>query len=99
MKRLVLLLVLSCGPHDVESVAFPDGGRPMPQGAPCSDNTGCNTSEYCEKRECSDSAGFCVPRMCKPMGGAVCGCDGVTYASRCARREAGVSEAFPGSCQ
>lgn len=99
MKRALLLLLLACGPHDAESVTFGDGGRPPRRGEACSSNTDCADFEFCEMNECTSSNGFCAPRMCLPMGGPVCGCDGKTYATNCERKRAGVSGFVPGTCQ
>ncbi|MBK7857119.1 MAG: hypothetical protein IPJ65_00590 [Archangiaceae bacterium] len=101
MKRalLLLLLALGCGPHDVES-AFFDGGRPPPHGKPCGDTSECGADELCEKHTCDETTGFCASRnMCMPHGGQVCGCDGITYSTDCARRAAAVEGFVPGPCQ
>lgn len=101
MKRLVLLLALSCGPHDVEIIRFPDGGKPMHM-SPCETNAQCTGDEFCAKFNCNEPFGQCRLRespMCRPGGGQVCGCDNVTYVSRCAREAAGIASDVAGACQ
>jgi hypothetical protein len=98
MKRLLALLLIGCGPHDVELVNFP-GGRP-PQMRICNENSDCTGDELCDKPECGDVQGRCVPRnLCMPLGGPVCGCDNQTYANNCERKAAGIASFIPGACQ
>jgi hypothetical protein len=103
VRRVLLLLLCMCGPHDAES-AFFDGPRPPPRGVPCSDNSECQADEFCEKHTCDALSGNCESRtMCTPRGGAVCGCDDVKYGNDCLRRAAGISGFTPldstGQCQ
>ncbi len=57
---------------------------------------------YADQNTCSsDAAGTCVlpeVRVCDGALAPVCGCDGMTYASDCARRNAGVAKAHDGAC-
>ena len=98
MKRALLLLLLACGPHDVESVTFGDGGRPSRR-EPCASSADCQDHELCEKNDCESSTGFCAPKTCTPTGGPVCGCDGRDYSSSCERKRAGVWGFVPGTCR
>ena len=100
MRRALLLMMMlsGCGPHDVDLIGF-DGGRP-PMMMACAVNSECAPDQVCDKHYCDDPYGVCMPRMgmCRPFG-AVCGCDNVTYANDCARRQAGVSGSTAGACQ
>ena len=70
----------------------------------CKDNTQCSDSEMCEKEKgdcATTSMGHCVAKPAGCAGGAmpICGCDGVTYASDCARKMAGTSLKRAGECK
>jgi hypothetical protein len=73
----------------------------------CFSNDDCGSGQFCNlpAGDCGESQmGACMPMddpdcaMCGQYGGAVCGCDGMTYDSDCARRAAGVSKFSSGSC-
>jgi hypothetical protein len=75
---------------------------------PCSSSSQCGAGSYCEfsTGDCGESqSGVCRPmedpscEMCSAYAmGQVCGCDGMTYPSECARIAAGVSKLADGSC-
>ena len=105
MKPLALAMLglCACGSYDVvvaDVPALSDGGTPRPPGKPCDENDQCRGNELCAKSACDAVFGRCEPRpeMCPPGGAEVCGCDGVSWASDCARRLAGVAASNPGSC-
>jgi len=59
-------------------------------------------SEMCDLQGCGPGApGLCVPWLpsCPPVNAVVCGCDGKTYESDCARVKAGIGKASDGACQ
>lgn len=67
------------------------------QGVMCPDGMACDrTDALCTL---AAPAGMCVPvpTTCE-AGSAVCGCDGLTYASDCERVKAGTVKAHPGAC-
>jgi hypothetical protein len=74
----------------------------------CTSSMQCGSGNYCEfpSGECGESQmGVCRPMddpSCEMCGdyamGQVCGCDGVTYGSECARIAAGVSKLADGFC-
>lgn len=73
----------------------------------CFSNDDCSAGNFCNlpSGDCGESQmGTCMPMddpecaQCGEYGGAVCGCDGVTYGSDCARRAAGVSRFSSGTC-
>ncbi len=73
----------------------------------CFSNEECGQGEFCDlpAGDCGESQmGSCQPMddaacaMCGEYLGTVCGCDGLTYASDCTRRAAGVSKFSTGSC-
>lgn len=74
----------------------------------CSSSSQCGAGNYCEfpMGECGESQmGVCRPMQdaaCEMCGayamGQVCGCDGVTYPSECARIAAGISKLNDGFC-
>jgi hypothetical protein len=82
----------------------------MPGACPgsCWTHDECAAGFFCETPagDCGESqAGTCVPMndpACAVCGDyatdRVCGCDGMTYASDCARRAAGASKLGPGWC-
>jgi hypothetical protein len=80
---------------------------PVPP-APCSSDVDCGAGFFCEfaPGDCGESGhGTCASKRSTPcdlcvafVDGPVCGCDGTTYATQCARQAAGVSQYFVGSC-
>ena len=67
----------------------------------CSENTDCETGEYCAKipGQC-EGQGFCeeIPQTCPDVNEPVCGCDGTTYGNACEAAAAGVSVSAGGEC-
>jgi hypothetical protein len=84
---------------------FSSGGR-CPSALACLATTDCAVDEFCDFHEGRCTAqGVCRPGgsaasvlQCDPDSGPVCGCDGKTYQSECARHRAGVSKAQGGPC-
>ena len=60
----------------------------------CDVHSDCGDGQYCATSGCGDSPGACLP--CDNE--AVCGCDGETWKSACAARDAGVRIGGGGSC-
>ena len=60
----------------------------------------CPAGSECVPAGCGSDAGLCMPVAvtCPPATAAVCGCDGVTRASACAARLAGVAVDYLGAC-
>lgn len=82
-----------------------EGACTTPAG--CFSNDDCGAGTFCNlpPGDCGESQmGTCMPTddpecaMCGQYGGSVCGCDGQTYDTDCARRAAGVSKFANGSC-
>lgn len=77
----------------------------------CAANGDCTDTQFCRlpDGECGlvdpagleAAVGFCVPRPrgCRDGRDSVCGCDGVTYASRCEANQAGVTVDHRGDCK
>jgi len=69
-----------------------------------SDSVGCPDGFVCDRTDAfcgqPDLGGVCVPagENCSDDGTQVCGCDGVTYASDCARLAIGVAKQHAGDC-
>lgn len=84
----------------VERVGDCSAGRcTVGSGVGCAAGTACeDDSEGCGPS--APSAGHCVaqPAVCPAVLDPVCGCDGVDYASDCARRAAGARRAHRGFC-
>ena len=72
-----------------------DGATECGQGAACLDGAACDVSGCGET-----AAGVCVPapEACAAVLDPVCGCDGRTWESDCARLAAGVALAHGGAC-
>ncbi|HYQ02027.1 MAG TPA: hypothetical protein VER96_25310 [Polyangiaceae bacterium] len=77
------------------------GGTGGSTDKPCQSNTDCDGSLYCQKQNCGDSSGVClpIPLSDDPQFMPVCGCeDHVTYWNDNLRKIYGVSASTPGSC-
>lgn len=66
----------------------------------CEENAECAAGQFCALDDSCSDPGFCldVPETCEPDDTVVCGCDGNTYASRCAAAQAAVRVAALGAC-
>lgn len=94
-------LLLALGGCTGDSVVLADLPAEWTQeGARCSSADDCTPDRFCETVSCRDLAGSCrsYPEHCDAPLAPVCGCDGVTYESACARRAAGVAADVPGAC-
>ena len=81
------------------------GGLCVQAAPPCGGiaGIGCPANNFCELDSCAvDALGLCVlapPAGDCPAGGSEqCGCNGITYASKCARQKASVTLKHVGSC-
>jgi hypothetical protein len=95
--------VVACAPEEITVASVPadeNGEHPDHPPSRCATNDECRRDEFCAKSTCDAVAGICEhrPNMCIPEGGAVCGCDGVTYFDDCLRRTLGVSLAGTTEC-
>ncbi|MCW5892290.1 MAG: hypothetical protein KIT14_17350 [bacterium] len=91
------------------SLCTPGGSCEAPEPPTCEnqycggpDGLGCPAGMVCNRHDAmcgADAAGVCVPApaACEEAS-PVCGCDGQTYASDCARLVAGVTQAYDGAC-
>jgi len=71
-------------------------------GIPCQSNADCGLSWFCQKPDCSATAGVCwpLPISEEPQFQPVCGCeDNITYWNETQRQLAGISASTPGQCQ
>jgi len=76
----------------------PDSGS---DGTTCASSADCSPSWFCEKSDCADALGSCVPLhllLCDESPAPVCGCDHVTYWNDCLRQQSGVSASTSGEC-
>lgn len=77
-------------------------GCPAP--SPCGiAGTACAAGQFCERPAgmcAAEVSGLCTPRPddCHTAVAPVCGCDGITYTTDCARRFAGVALDYDGVC-
>jgi hypothetical protein len=77
-----------------------DGVHDDCEGA-CLANSECSNGEVCLREiGACDADGVCAPEvpLCDELGGPVCGCDGVTYASACKAFDVGVGVVSMGEC-
>jgi hypothetical protein len=68
----------------------------------CQTTNDCDPTWYCQKQNCSDPGGLCLPRpnTDNPMRLPVCGCeDNITYWNDTLRQQRGISASFPGECK
>lgn len=67
----------------------------------CQSNEQCAANEYCASAEGSCGRGICQsrPSFCPDDYEVLCGCDDVTYFSRCEAARAGANIAETGACQ
>jgi hypothetical protein len=85
VKRVLWVLLLSCGPVDVIVADVPKA---------CATSADCHPEDFCDKAQCTDDTGQCRPRPMSCPGGSMlpeCACNGTTYASGCEREQAGQS--------
>lgn len=76
------------------------GGEGAALGDPCQSSDDCDLSWYCQKQNCADTAGVCLPIPTDdPTFLPVCGCDGVTYWNDSLRQVARISASTPRECQ
>jgi hypothetical protein len=89
VKRVLCVLLLSCGPVDVVVADVPKA---------CTTKDDCHPGDVCDYGHCDDAYGVCrPPTMCTGTELPECGCDNVRYANPCLREQAGVSRG-PGPC-
>lgn len=92
------------GPADSGPMSLEDSGTDSGLATDGGDATSCSTSAECDEGFCDicgdPSAGTCavIPTSCEPATEPVCGCDGITYANDCARRQASIGLASAGPC-
>jgi len=88
VRRVLTLLLLACGPVDVDVADFPHG----PPRVRCGDSEDtCAAGFFCEKTSCDAFAdGFCTPIPQGMCDGGVpeCGCDDKPYDNACERQKA-----------
>jgi hypothetical protein len=67
------------------------GGRNLVD-KPCRDNEDCDQSLFCQKQDCADVEGVCLPTplLDDPRQAAVCGCDHKTYWNDTFRQRSGI---------
>jgi len=68
----------------------------------CRTTADCDPSWYCQKQNCSDPGGECLPRPISddPLRMPVCGCDdNITYWNDTLRKKRGISASTSGECQ
>jgi len=58
---------------------------------PCQSSDDCDPSWLCQKRDCADVGGVCLPRPSDdPVRKPVCGCDNITYWNDALRQQRGI---------
>jgi hypothetical protein len=96
-----LVTVAGAGGSVGGSLDGPGGGGVATSGAgggggavddPCQNSNDCGPSWFCQKQNCSDPQGACVPRPVSddPVRSAVCGCNHYTYFNDTLRKQAGI---------
>jgi hypothetical protein len=68
----------------------------------CESDADCGANQLCDclGGTCGHTGGVCVarPEVCPDVVAPVCGCDGMTYANDCFRRQAGACRQHDGPC-
>jgi len=68
---------------------------------PCQTTEDCDPAWLCQKQNCSESQGVCLPRPVAddPRQAPVCGCDHITYWNDTLRQQFGISASTDGECR
>jgi len=77
------------------------GGAGDTVDSPCRTTDDCDPAWLCQKQDCADPDGVCLPRPVSddPMRKPVCGCDHVTYWNDTLRQQYGISASTAGECR
>lgn len=104
--RFILLTILAtgCAPEETTEPTSPSSQQSnLSKGERCATHGDCAVDEYCQQAfgACGSSDGYCaeLPTAdCPSSGEPVCGCDGVSYPSRCEAAAAMESIRSAGTC-